>query len=227
MAVGLVHQARHLPRARRGRGQPGLLRGRQDRARRHPRRHHGLRHVRRDARRSGGRPCRSATRSPRSCCSRPASRRWPPAPSSASRTWARRASPAPARRCRRAAGTGMEIEASRVPQREAGMTPYEIMLSESQERMLLVGAARSRGGGPPHLRQVGARRRRDRPRDRRRPAAACASTGRSWREVPVKALADEAPVYEKPTAPARRGSRALETFDPLDAAGAARFRRGR
>src|SRR6202158_3091562 len=33
---------------------------------------------------------------------------------------------------------GMEIEASRVPQRETGMTPYEIMLSESQERMLLV-----------------------------------------------------------------------------------------
>ncbi|MBV9574280.1 MAG: phosphoribosylformylglycinamidine synthase subunit PurL [Acidobacteriales bacterium] len=33
---------------------------------------------------------------------------------------------------------GMEIELDRVPQREAGMTPYEIMLSESQERMLLV-----------------------------------------------------------------------------------------
>jgi phosphoribosylformylglycinamidine synthase subunit PurL len=36
------------------------------------------------------------------------------------------------------AGTGMEIELERVPLREAGMTPYEIMLSESQERMLLV-----------------------------------------------------------------------------------------
>ncbi len=36
------------------------------------------------------------------------------------------------------AGTGMEIELERVPQRETGMTPYEIMLSESQERMLLV-----------------------------------------------------------------------------------------
>ena len=33
---------------------------------------------------------------------------------------------------------GMEIELDRVPQRETGMTPYEIMLSESQERMLLV-----------------------------------------------------------------------------------------
>jgi len=35
-------------------------------------------------------------------------------------------------------GTGIEIELDRVPQRETGMTAYEIMLSESQERMLLV-----------------------------------------------------------------------------------------
>jgi len=35
-------------------------------------------------------------------------------------------------------GAGIEIDVSRVPQRETGMTPYEIMLSESQERMLLV-----------------------------------------------------------------------------------------
>ena len=35
-------------------------------------------------------------------------------------------------------GLGIEIELARVPQRETGMTPYEIMLSESQERMLLV-----------------------------------------------------------------------------------------
>ena len=35
-------------------------------------------------------------------------------------------------------GTGIEIDLAKVPQRETGMTPYEIMLSESQERMLLV-----------------------------------------------------------------------------------------
>jgi phosphoribosylformylglycinamidine synthase subunit PurL len=35
-------------------------------------------------------------------------------------------------------GTGIEIDLAKVPQRESGMTPYEIMLSESQERMLLV-----------------------------------------------------------------------------------------
>jgi phosphoribosylformylglycinamidine (FGAM) synthase-like enzyme len=37
-------------------------------------------------------------------------------------------------------GLGIEIDLARVPQRETGMTPYEIMLSESQERMLLVAA---------------------------------------------------------------------------------------
>jgi phosphoribosylformylglycinamidine synthase len=35
-------------------------------------------------------------------------------------------------------GVGVEIDVARVPQRETGMTPYEIMLSESQERMLLI-----------------------------------------------------------------------------------------
>ena len=38
------------------------------------------------------------------------------------------------------AGTGVEIDLAHVPQREVGMTPYEMMLSESQERMLLVAA---------------------------------------------------------------------------------------
>ena len=35
-------------------------------------------------------------------------------------------------------GTGIELNLEKVPQREAGMTPYEIMLSESQERMLMI-----------------------------------------------------------------------------------------
>ena len=36
------------------------------------------------------------------------------------------------------AGTGIEMNLDLVPQREEGMTPYEMMLSESQERMLLI-----------------------------------------------------------------------------------------
>jgi phosphoribosylformylglycinamidine synthase len=39
------------------------------------------------------------------------------------------------------AGTGIEMDLDRVPQRAEGMTPYELLLSESQERMLLVAKA--------------------------------------------------------------------------------------
>ncbi len=39
------------------------------------------------------------------------------------------------------AGTGIELDLDRVPQRESGMTAYELLLSESQERMLLVARA--------------------------------------------------------------------------------------
>src|SRR6201999_2281696 len=35
-------------------------------------------------------------------------------------------------------GTGVEIDLAKVPKRETGMTPYETMLSESQERMLII-----------------------------------------------------------------------------------------
>ena len=38
-------------------------------------------------------------------------------------------------------GTGVDIEITRVPVRESGMTPYEILLSETQERMLVVAKA--------------------------------------------------------------------------------------
>ncbi len=40
--------------------------------------------------------------------------------------------------CAARGGTGVEIDVARVPRREDGMTPYEVMLSESQERMLLI-----------------------------------------------------------------------------------------
>jgi phosphoribosylformylglycinamidine synthase len=110
-------------------------------------------------------------------------------------------------------GTGMEIEASRVPQREPGMTPYEIMLSESQERMLLVAAR----GREDEVRRVFAKWDLDAV-----PIGTVTDDGllrvrfhgEVVAEVPVKALADEAPVYEKPTArPAWQD--ALEAFDPL------------
>ena len=111
------------------------------------------------------------------------------------------------------AGTGMEIEASRVPQRESGMTPYEIMLSESQERMLLVAAR----GREAEVRAIFAKWELD-------AVEIGAVTGDGMlrvrfhgavvAEVPVRALADEAPVYEKPTA-RPPWQEALAGFDPL------------
>ena len=44
------------------------------------------------------------------------------------------------------AGTGIELDLSLVPQREQGMTAYEMMLSESQERMLIVAHSGRVGG---------------------------------------------------------------------------------
>ena len=58
--------------------------------------------------------------------------------SSPSRTWARPASPVSSAEMAARGGVGVEIDTSKVPTREAGMTPYEILLSESQERMLVV-----------------------------------------------------------------------------------------
>ena len=111
------------------------------------------------------------------------------------------------------AGTGMEIEASRVPQRETGMTPYEIMLSESQERMLLVAAR----GREEEVRAIFAKWELDAVEIGTVTADGLLRVrfhGTVVAEVPVRALADEAPVYEKPTArPAWQD--ALAAFDPL------------
>ena len=97
-------------------------------------------------------------------------------------------------------GSGIEIDVRRVPQRESGMTPYEIMLSESQERMLFI----VRPGREAEVERIfekwdlhavrigqvtgdGLLRVRD-------------GDG-VVAEIPNKALADEAPLYDRPTAP--------------------------
>ena len=53
-------------------------------------------------------------------------------------------------------GLGIELDLDQVPLRESGMTAYEIMLSESQERMLMVLRPGSETDGPPNLREMGA-----------------------------------------------------------------------
>ena len=95
------------------------------------------------------------------------------------------------------AGTGIELDLSLVPQREAGMTAYEMLLSESQERMLIVAhrgrerevvdifrkwdldavvIGRVQEGG--HMRVI--------------------HDNEVVADIPVNALTDEAPKYERP-----------------------------
>jgi phosphoribosylformylglycinamidine synthase len=96
-------------------------------------------------------------------------------------------------------GAGIDIDIAHVPQRETGMTPYEIMLSESQERMLLV-VKRGREREvedifekwdlhASHIGEVtddGLMRVRER--------------GTVVAEIPTSALTDDAPVYTRPMA---------------------------
>ena len=98
------------------------------------------------------------------------------------------------------AGNGIELDLTHIPRREPGMTPYELMLSESQERMLMVAKAGKEDE--------------------------CLAICRKWdldvavvgqvtgdgilrvtdqgavvAEIPAKALADDGPRYERPYAP--------------------------
>ncbi|HVB57389.1 MAG TPA: phosphoribosylformylglycinamidine synthase subunit PurL [Candidatus Acidoferrales bacterium] len=92
---------------------------------------------------------------------------------------------------------GIEIDLARVPQRETGMTPYEIMLSESQERMLLV-AARGREGEvftvfhKWGLDAIEIGRVTDDGQLR------ILNHGRIAAEIPAHAIAEQGPVYQRP-----------------------------
>ena len=94
-------------------------------------------------------------------------------------------------------GVGVEIDVALVPQRETGMTPYEIMLSESQERMLLI-VKRGREADVErifekwdlHAVKIGEVIEPQVLRVRH--------NGTLVADVPNRALADEAPVYHRP-----------------------------
>ena len=64
-------------------------------------------------------------------------------------------------------GVGAEVDLDAVPRREAGMGPYEVLLSESQERMLIVVRPDRVAEVRASVRPLRARRRRDRPHHRR------------------------------------------------------------
>jgi len=102
-------------------------------------------------------------------------------------------------------GSGIEIDLAKVPKRESGMTPYEILLSESQERMLII----ARQGKENVVREIFEKW--DVP---------CAEIGRVTddglmrvrnngsiaAEIPARALADEAPLYSREAEPPSSGA---------------------
>jgi len=96
-------------------------------------------------------------------------------------------------------GTGVEIELDRVPQRETGMTPYEIMLSESQERMLLV----AQKGREEEVFRIFQKWGLDAVEIGRVTSDAkmrVLEHGEVVAELPNAALTDDAPVYKRPLA---------------------------
>ena len=92
--------------------------------------------------------------------------------------------------------SGIEIDVARVPRRETGMIPYEVMLSESQERMLIVA---KRGKEKIveqifekwdlHAAEIGEIKEGNLMR--------VYDNGELVAEIPAKALADEAPLYTR------------------------------
>ena len=100
------------------------------------------------------------------------------------------------------AGTGLELDLSLVPQRETGMTAYEMMLSESQERMLIV----ARTGREKEVIEIFNKWELDAvvigkvvEGDRLR----IVHNGTLKADLPVRALTDEAPKYERPMSVSR------------------------
>jgi phosphoribosylformylglycinamidine synthase len=97
-------------------------------------------------------------------------------------------------------GLGIELDLDQVPLREANLTPYEILLSESQERMLIV-AERGREAELQavfekwDLHAVVIGRITDDQRWRAR------WHGQVVADIPIGALADDAPLYDRPAAP--------------------------
>ncbi|MFI5117271.1 MAG: phosphoribosylformylglycinamidine synthase subunit PurL [Terriglobales bacterium] len=94
-------------------------------------------------------------------------------------------------------GVGLEIELDLVPQRETGMTPYEIMLSESQERMLLV-AEKGREDEVFRVFQKWGLDAVTIGRVINQPAMRVLEHGKVVAEIPNAALTDNAPLYHRP-----------------------------
>jgi phosphoribosylformylglycinamidine synthase len=116
-------------------------------------------------------------------------------------------------------GAGMDVFVDVIPQREPGMEPFEVMTSESQERMLAIVE-------PEQLEQVLEIARRWEIRATvigRVTDSGClrifdAEGGEMIADVPAKSLEDEAPLYDRPRAePADLAERRADSADSLAA----------
>ncbi|MGH9363115.1 MAG: phosphoribosylformylglycinamidine synthase subunit PurL, partial [Thermoanaerobaculia bacterium] len=118
-------------------------------------------------------------------------------------------------------GTGIRLDLDRVPLREEGLTPYEMMLSESQERMVVV----AQRGREEELVRIFQRWGLEVAK-----IGEVTSDGRAvltWRgetvaDLPVRPLTEEAPVYRRPLAPPsdlEERQRAPEVVQPEDLRG--------
>ena len=113
------------------------------------------------------------------------------------------------------AGTGIELDLSLVPQREQNMTAYEMLLSESQERMLIV----AHSGREREVVDIFRKWDLDavvigRVRDTGRMQVV--HNGEIVADIPVEALTDEAPRYERPMAPAPKQEPQITTIESTD-----------
>ncbi|HEV7670533.1 MAG TPA: phosphoribosylformylglycinamidine synthase subunit PurL [Thermoanaerobaculia bacterium] len=97
-------------------------------------------------------------------------------------------------------GTGMRLDLEKVPLREPGLSPYEMMLSESQERMVVV-AQRGREEEVERvfrrwgleIAEIGEITDTGR--------ALLCFHGETYANIPIEPLTEQAPVYRRPTAP--------------------------
>ncbi|WP_425600571.1 phosphoribosylformylglycinamidine synthase subunit PurL, partial [Nitrospirillum viridazoti] len=97
-------------------------------------------------------------------------------------------------------GLGIDLDLDAVPQREAGMTPYEIMLSESQERMLMI----LEPGREEEAKRIFDKWELDfavigKLTDNGR--MVIRMHGHTWCDVELAPLFDKAPLYNRPTEP--------------------------
>ncbi|WP_044561380.1 phosphoribosylformylglycinamidine synthase subunit PurL [Azospirillum sp. B4] len=97
-------------------------------------------------------------------------------------------------------GLGIDLDLDAVPQREAGMTPYEIMLSESQERMLMI----LEPGREEEAKRIFDKWELDfavigKLTDNGR--MVIRMHGHTWCDVELAPLFDKAPLYHRPTEP--------------------------